>query len=453
VAPPVDRLLDLSTAYIERQAWFAPVGGGSGPIRLLECAVLRDEHPGLARIILDKEGRAYQLLLGWRLSTDAADALGGRDAALLGAAEDNGQRVVVYDALVDDDLAREILTIVTGGNEHAARVRRVSSLVSHASLVYDERLFMKCYRVLEDGQRPEVEAVLGLDRIGYNALLAPIGHWSALGYDLALVREFLPSALEGRLLALTSLRDLLAHASDGTDAPGSRVLLAIGEAATALDLEQASAAAGGDLASEMRRLGETTAGLHRGFESAFGTHALDPATLAAYIGDSERQVPVAVSGARLSHRDVAARIAGVGPAALGRAIRIHGDYHLRRVMRADTGWLVSGFADDPLYATETPDPSLPARVGSPVEDLADMWFAIERVAAEALGQRSHDDAALAVALARAWTRRNQLAFLGGYLDASGDAGLVPDDPEVVALLLAGFVAVRAERYEATSAPE
>ena len=29
------------------------------------------------------------------------------------------------------------------------------------------------------------------------------------------------------------------------------------------------------------------------------------------------------------------------------AIRVHGDYHLRRVMRIDAGWLVVGFGDDP----------------------------------------------------------------------------------------------------------
>ena len=64
---------------------------------------------------------------------------------------------------------------------------------------------MKCYRVLEDTTRPEIEVLMGLDAVGFNAILAPVAGWAADGFDLALVREFLPSALEGRLLALTSL--------------------------------------------------------------------------------------------------------------------------------------------------------------------------------------------------------------------------------------------------------
>ena len=37
-----------------------------------------------------------------------------------------------------------------------------------------------------------------------------------------------------------------------------------------------------------------------------------------------------------------------GPVTSGLAIRVHGDYHLRRVLRTDAGWIVAGFGDDPL---------------------------------------------------------------------------------------------------------
>jgi predicted trehalose synthase len=125
-------------------------------------------------------------------------------------------------------------------------VRLVHSLVSHASLVYDERLFMKSYRVLEPAPRPEIELMLRLEEVGFEHTLRPVAYWERNGWDLALVREYIPGAVEGRLLALTSLRDLLGR-SDG-DRP---------------KLDEVGGA-GGDLSSEVRRLGETTGSLHQG---------------------------------------------------------------------------------------------------------------------------------------------------------------------------------------------
>ncbi len=432
MAPTSEALQALAASFLDRQEWFHLTVAGAlpGPSELVACDILREGPPGLARLVCHCSGRRYQLLFGWRPATTAGAVLAGRESFLAGSAEDGGTHLLVYDALADDELLIDLLELVTDSREHAERVRRLETLVSHASLVFDERLFMKCYRVLEEGPRPEAEMMFRLDDAGFNALLAPVARWRAHGYDLAVVREFLPGALEGRLLALTSLRDLLAHADEVDDA---------GVDGDPERLEQEAAHAGGDLAAETRRLGATTAGLHVALERAFDATAATPAALAETL----RQA----GGAPLE--EAAARIAALEPGTLGKTIRLHGDYHLRRVMRAESGWLVAGFADDPLYAETHPGPSLAPRIGSPLEDLADMCFALERVAAEALEQRPDEHGARAAGLAGAWERRNRSAFLAGYFASPGVADLVPTRPGARDLLLEAFVAVRRVRYEAT----
>lgn len=437
MAPHAVALAELAIPYLERQVWFhrSTAGQPPAPLELLACDTLRDRPPGLTRLLLGRGARRYQLLCGWRPATDVGHLLTGRESSLFGSIDDGGRHLLVYDALADDALLLELLGVVTGGRERAARVRRVSTLVSHSSLVFDERLFMKCYRVLEEGPRPEAEMMFRLDAVGFNALLAPVARWREHGYDLAIVREFLPSALEGRLLALTSLRDLLAHAHAGDEAATAPV--------TEADLDAESAAAGGDFSSEMRRLGATTAGLHAALHAAFGSQPAKPAALAALLRSA--------GGGMLTA--AADEVAALGESGAGVAIRLHGDYHLRRVMRAESGWLIAGFADDPLYAERRPGPSLAPRIGSPLEDLADMCFSLHRVAAEALAQRPASEEELAAGLAAAWERRNRAAFLEGYVTSAGARRMLPPSTATTDLLLGAFEDVRRRRYEATPSEE
>ncbi|HUZ19719.1 MAG TPA: phosphotransferase [Acidimicrobiales bacterium] len=452
MAPEARALTALATAYLEGQAWYrtATANLAAAPVRLVAADVLAEGQPGLARLVLERGERRFQLLVGWRRAQDSAQVLHGRESAILGSVEDAGEHLLAYDALADDELTFQVLTIATGGTEHAERVRRVSTLVSHAALVFDERLFMKCYRVLEPGERPEIEVLFRLDEIGFNALLAPVGRWRGHGHDLALVREFLPSALEGRLLALTSLRDLLARASS-EDSPGRGPAFVPGAPAgaeLAADVDAATAQAGGDLASEMHRLGATTARLHLALAEGFGDRPAQPDLMAAVVGGSRARANAPAAAAT---RQLAARIAALAPGQAGRSIRVHGDFHLRRVMRAETGWLIAGFSDDPLYATDLPHSSLPARTGSPVEDLADMCFSLGVVSREALAQRPPSESELAADLAAAWCRRNRLAFLDGYATVPEVQRLLPGEPATTELLLEGFERVRERRYEATFA--
>lgn len=447
MAPNAEGIGPLAVGYLERQAWYhqAVASSPASAVTIDAFDTLRRGDPGLGRLILRRGRQRFQVLVGWRDPSQVAGVLQGRDAALFGAArdEESGRHVLAYDALADDELILSLLATVTDGRESATRARRVSTLVSHASIVFDERLFMKCYRVLEDGDRPEAEVMFALDRLGFDAMLAPVARWRAYDTDLALVREFLPSALEGRLLAFTSLRDLLAHASE-SDEGGERT-------EPILDLDAETATAGGDLSSEMRRLGQMTAQLHLALVEAFGDEPADPAGVSSPLAALARAEESAGTATRLE--ELARAIGTIEKGGGGRTIRVHGDYHLRRVLRSEPGWLVAGFSDDPLYATGANDASLAPRQGSPVEDLADMCFSLHHVAVEGLGQRPPAEADMAGQLASAWERRNQLAFLSGYLSAEEVDRLLPAEPAAIEALLEAFLLVRERRYEATPSEE
>ena len=397
MAPEPGELGALAVPFLERQPWFLAetqdVAASDRAPRLVDSEVVLDGRPGLASLIVNSGERAFHLLVGWRDAADVPALLGARHGAVLGVAHDDDGEVVCYDALADDELALELLRVASSSGQSAARVRVVQSLASHASLVFDERLFMKCYRVLEPSPRPEVELLWKLDGAGFNYLLGPVARWERRGYDLALVREYVAGAVEGRALALTSLRDLLGR----------------GEVDPRLRAEVAETA-GGDLASEMRRLGEMTGHLHLALADAFGTLSLR----------------------------------GTTDARPGLQIRVHGDFHLRRVMRTDAGWILAGFGDDPLISRAASGASS-SPLASPLEDLADLTYSLREVADEAVAARPATAFGAARRLGDGWVARNAGSFLDGYLSVSAIEELVPGDRSTVATVLEGLVASRVAR--------
>jgi maltokinase len=415
--------LVVSVAAIEVLAE-GPLATPPGPADPLGAAGTDAAQPGLARLTVRAADRSFQVIVGWRDATAAAAVLRGRDSALLGAVPSPGGEVLVYDALADDELLLTLLDAASAGKLQAQRVRPVATLTSHASFVYDDRLFMKIYRVLEPAPRPEVEVMMRLDEIGFNHIVAPLALWRRDGYDLALVREFFTGGLEGRALALTSLRDLLGAVWEDT----------------ALEDDEATRRAGGDFASEMRRLGDTTARLHLALAEAFGEQEVD---LAAIAGAVEVIDETHVSGRDMDGPLLARQLRALR--APGSSIRVHGDYHLRRVMRTDVGWIVVGFGDDPSRFARLGPELKGALDGSPLDDIADMCLSIDSVAEEAARTQHTEDEPRTAALAEAWARRNREAFLSGYLSLAGITRLLPQDEGGFEALLSALELVRVHR--------
>ena len=180
----------------------------------------------------------------------------------------DGGDVVFYDALIDPDLAVEVLHLVAPDIE--VEVRRPIVLEhSNSSVVFDERTILKVLRKVEPGANPDVEIPRVLAEHGYEHVLPPIAELRRDDMDLAVLREFLVGATEGWQLARASVRDVLA---------------------SRLPPEES----GGDLAPDSARLGTDRRGPPRG-----------PGRRLRY--DARRSVPVGGPDARRSRRDRAAR--------------------------------------------------------------------------------------------------------------------------------------------------
>jgi maltokinase len=439
-APPFPEGLEsLVGSYLERQDWYhASLAGGPTPVEVsiasaevLVGSWLSGSEAGLGRLVIGADGERFQLVVGWRSCDTVAESLGSSDYAILGSLHGEDCEFMVYDVLADEELLLEVLDVASAGVASARRARVVESLTSHSSVIYDDRLFMKLYRVLVPSPRREVELMVRLDEAGFNHIVAPVAVWTRDGFDLAVVREFVSGGLEGRSLAVTSLRDLLGSGAEPDGDPDT-------ERATPDDLVRS---AGGDFAGEARRLGAMTAHMHIALAAAFGVSEADSDALGASI-------------AAAGDPEAAAQVTAMDD--VGKAIRIQGDYQLRRVMRTDAGWIVVGFGDDPSPIARL-DASQPMmRRGVAAEDIADMCHSLRQVAESVLadyGEEAASDDAHAArrALTDAWVRRNTSAFVDGYLAVPAVRDLLPRHPAAFDVLLEGLQKVRELRDRRLSA--
>ena len=398
--------------YLGRQRWFkgdrapdpdavtvvdvdhvASTAGGAHRLLWVIVAVAGAGSDGEAA---PGEESRYQLLIGERPNGEIADFLKGHDACVLGSAGDR----YYYDATVDPELSLAWLSVVTGEEGPAERVRPVQAEQSNTSLVFDNKLIAKIFRRLQEGRNPDVEVTEALANVGFGHVARPVAVWQRGGTDLAFVQQFLTGGTEGWALALASLRNLYSvRVEDPADA-------------------------GGDFAHEAARLGQVTAEMHLAMADAFGVDRQQFPSLGwpAVLDEVDAQLR-AVAGASGSRQELIERLRAVDDP--GPAIRAHGDYHLGQVMRTDSGWYVLDFEGEPARAKAER-----LVFTSPFKDVSGMvrsfHYASHFVLLE---QEAHEQEELAP-LAELWERRNREAFLDGYLGTDGIADLLPERPEV-----------------------
>jgi maltokinase len=398
-------LRTLIPSYLARQRWFA----GDKPPSSVEVVVqeeLRMPWPALELVIVEADGRRYQLLVGARPAGEEPEFLQGSDYAVLGDVRTAKGKALAYDGLQDAELALALLSEVSHGDERAEWVRPVTAEQSNTSLVFEDRLILKVFRRLHaGGPNPDVEVSLALDDVGFNHIAPPLAVWRRDEDDLAILQPFLAGGTEGWALALTSIRDLYAARVE-------------------------PAAAGGDFASEAERLGEMTGRMHAALAEAFGTEPGDPGAWAAAMREQLDRV-AAKSPWRAG---VTAAISGLGKLAdAGPAIRVHGDYHLGQVMRVETGWFVLDFEGEPSRPLEER-----RRTSSPLRDVAGILRSFHYATQVVLQERDEAEREELAVLAAAWEDRNRAAFLRGYQEAKGVDDLLPEDPRAFITVLTAY---------------
>jgi maltokinase len=425
--------------FLPRQRWYS---GSEAPssVSIVEQIVLSAEWPRLVDLVVEADGARYQVTLGLRRIGEAPEFLRGRDEAVLGDVEADGEFVLAYDAVLDSELGLLLLDIASNGTESADRVRPVGGEQSNSSLVYDDRLILKVFRRLHPGRNLDVEVTEALAAVGFTNVAPPLATYTrelaGEEYDLVVVQPFLVGGVDGWALALTSLRDLFG-VGDTQPVP----IITDDMPPPVVD----PAEAGGDFASEARRLGTITAEMHLGLVQAFGAQPGNGRAWADTIEAQLRELdhPGFDQEQALDIIDAVRRSADVGP-----ATRIHGDYHLGQVLRTDSGWYVLDFEGEP----DRP-PVERRRRSSPLRDVAGMLRSLHYASQVAQFDRARDGDCQG--LAAAWEERNRESYLEGYVRTATKGGLLPDPAATVALLAAFELekAVYELKYERAHRPD
>jgi maltokinase len=433
------RLID----FVEGRRWFGAKAEDVVHARVLDTALLRRQEPQFVAAIAEIRfapgtHQLYQLLLGFRAAED------GWDDEVIGEVEDR----VVYEALVDPVLARELVHLMRTGetvqaDEGALEFQTtglaafgpdlsdpqlVGAEQSNTSVVFGDELILKSYRRLEAGINPELELLRFLTAREFPNIAALIGWYAYSGSlieaTLGILQRFVPGAIDGWELALEELR---------SDPDGFLARLRrLGEVTGELHSSLASEAGDPDFAPEepsTEALALLTATVDEEIEAIFldlpeGDPALEP-----------------IAGRGEEVRDRLRLFSHVGAA--GRVIRHHGDYHLGQVLWSGEDWVVIDFEGEPAR-------SLPERrqKRSPLRDVAGMLrsFAYAASASEILhGTRPPEG----------WEERAREAFLDAYF-ATVDPSLVPPGHEARERLTAVFElekAVYELRYELNNRPD
>lgn len=395
--------------HLARQRWCPALP--DDPVEVVEADVVRAEWPAMVWLVARTGGIDYQVLVGLRPVSDALEHLALGERSTIGPLAVPGLDLLAYDALVDSELGVELVRLASDGTEEVHAARPLGLEQSNSSLVADERLLLKVYRRLEPGANLEVVVTEALDQVGFNHVAAPVGVWRRGGRDLALLQEYLPGASDGWELALASVRDLYDRPSAPEDA-------------------------GADFGPEARRLGEVTARLHLALAEAFGSEPLRSEAVRAEVA---RELERASAVGEAAPPALRARLEGLDQGSaqgLGRAIRIHGDFHLGQVVRADLGWFVVDFEGEPLLGGAERE----AR-SSPLKDVAGMLRSFQYATASALPEELEETEAVRLTvLGEAWEQRNRESFLRGYLSTPDVDDLLPGRDERNELIWAYEVA-------------
>jgi maltokinase len=357
---------------------------------------------------------------------DAAPLAGGERLALIAVSFSNGTHALYQ---LVPELATGVAEAIAAAGEHrtehglfcfrtllgqrelrAAVPAPVGAEQSNTSVIVADAYVLKVFRRLEAGINPELEMLRFLTARDYPHVAALRGWY-----------EYESPALA---CTLGVLQDLIPDGHDGWQ-------LALAEIPTDPDSFLARAAS----------LGQATATLH----SVLATNHEDP----AFAPEEPSNESIALLRAKvdediermflaLPDRPALAPLAGRGAdvrerlaawpqiSAIGKMIRLHGDYHLGQTLaRPDGSWVLLDFEGEPARSL-----SQRRMKRSPLRDVASMLrsFAYAVAAVDLLEQRTAPEGIEAAARA---------AFLDAYLDAV-DPSLLPSGTATIENLLGIF---------------
>ncbi|CAM5361776.1 maltokinase N-terminal cap-like domain-containing protein [Leifsonia shinshuensis] len=397
-------LTELVGSWMRRQRWYS-TKAFEPRLRLLgsfELEPAPESTDDGSRIVTHffcddapRTPRVYQVPLVARARRD------GDPAGFVGEA---GGRYL-YDGPVEEAYVAALAALMTGAGaadgEHARagghtlgeRIpvlssRRLSAEQSNTSIVAelgDRLALVKVFRVVQDGENPDISTLAALTAGGSErtpALLGWLtGAWPApdgtqANGELALMQDFVPGAEDGWELAVSA------------------------------------AEAGEDFTERAIALGAGTAELHRLLAGVLPTKRAEPEDVRAALDGMFQRLTITTTEVP-EVETLRGPIASVYEAAAGGPLpvlqRIHGDLHLGQVLHSpERGWQFIDFEGEPLRPLA--ERALP---DATMRDVAGMLRSFDYVAGSLARREPPVDAV-------AWAADARRAYLEGYASVAGD---------------------------------
>ena len=342
-------------------------------------------------------------------------------------------------------------------------IHRPGTEGSNTTVVFEDRLFLKLFRRLQDGLNPELEMGRFLTEVSPFPNVAPLA--GALEYEE-----------QGRRYALASLQGYVRNQGDSWNHTLDYLARFL-EPSLLADASTEKDASHAVFLMLVRNLGRRTAELHRALTRTSGDPAFDPEPMApADLQAWKQRVKADVEQSfQMLQRNLeplaeptlslAQQVLDARQALLGRIdavpdqiqavkTRFHGDYHLGQVLISENDFIIIDFEGEPAR------PLAERRAKhSPLRDTAGMIRSFSYAAAVALDKatleyperREH-----LMPLLQSWEEASVEAFWQAYLEAIGDCPCVPAEREQALALLNLFKLEKALyelRYELDNRPD
>ena len=480
---------DVLPKFLPLQRWFGAKDTEISDVALTPLGELPDDHALVAcDVETGGERQRYFLPLSVRWGEEnlqpGAPKLSytlarirrtSRLGALVDGAFDESFSKVLLEAMrAGETIASETGEVRASGNarlramEDFGEPRPLGVEQSNVSIVFGDKVILKLYRRLREGEQPDVEVARFLTEKAEFAntpqYLGSIDFESkdAGTMTLAAAFEFVPNqgdAWNAVVEALQRDLDEVSIGADDTDeklpGDGYRFPLNIGEL-----------------------LGRRTAELHRAFavatdDPAFAAEPIEPRNLTDWVeaADAERKDllsrlktargslgPAAAEKAdRLLAMEaaLAERFANWRSiAAGGLRTRIHGDYHLGQVLVARNDVMIIDFEGEPRRGLDER-----REKSSPLRDVAGMLRSFGYASATALSRHAENHGGAGEEVARraaGWLEATNAAFLSAYTASIAGSGILPEDEAITRELVDFFVmqkAIYEIGYELANRPD
>ena len=485
--------------FLQKQRWF---GGKSREMRSASVTDWVPFHDGSAVMTMvnveyeSGEPEMYFLPLAALYDNAALEARETNPNGVVVSIRDAQGEGILCDALMQESVCLELLSLLSKGKkidgvqgsiegvpssalltsmdeEAGLRAQRSSAEQSNTSILFDDRLIMKCFRKQEFGPNPDTEIARFLTEHTEFGQIAPFG--GSIEYarkdggsaTLAMLQGLVANEGDGWAWTLEELERYFegcALSTPPAENDDKSVFEAVREHAgiyldAAATLGRRSAEMHLALASsrmedfrpealeagELDRLGDDLA------EHAMRVMNLLKGNLSRLPDDEVEMGGLVIS----RRREIATRFREVGAvrSRLQRT-RVHGDYHLGQVLRVRGDFVILDFEGEPARTlTER------RRKQLPVKDVAGMLRSFHYAAFSALVRhvaRRPEDHQRMEPWATLWTRTISAEFLRAYRETANGSPVIPHDERDFQIILEAYVLDKALYelgYELNNRPE